>query len=364
LSDVIAGRGQRRSTSIPKWTEAAGEDGTEPAAEDAVVDVRRLRVLFAVRGGGMTTPVRDVSLRLARNERVGIVGESGSGKSLTAAAIAGLVDFPGRVEAERLNVMNVDPRTPGRTTDRVIGRNLAMVFQDPGEALNPAVKLGTQLAEPAVLHLAESRAVARRRSLEALRSVAIPDPARRLRQHQHELSGGMKQRVCIAIGLMGEARLLIADEPTTALDVTVQRQILRLVDRIGGQTAAALLFISHDIAVVAEICDRIVVMYAGFVVEEAATADLLAAPAHPYTDVLLAASPHMGLDRGVELSTIDGRMPGPEVDLPGCYFAARCRRADETCVAQRPALQTVGPGHRVACWHPLAPEPAPAGRAP
>jgi oligopeptide/dipeptide ABC transporter ATP-binding protein len=302
----------------------------------------------------VTTPVRDVSLILAEGDRVGIVGESGSGKSLTAAAIAGLVDLPGHVQAARLRVMNVDPRTPGRSTDSVLGRNLAMVFQDPGEALNPAVKLGTQLAEPAVLHLGESRTVARRRAVEALRSVAIPDPARRLHQHQHELSGGMKQRVCIAIGLMGEARLLIADEPTTALDVTVQRQILRLVDRIGGRTGAALLFISHDIAVVAEICDRIVVMYAGFVVEEAATADLLGNPAHPYTEVLLAASPHMGLDRDQPLSTIDGRMPGPAVDLPGCYFAARCPRADQTCVEQRPELQAVGAGHRVACWHPAA----------
>ena len=295
---------------------------------------------FAARGGGVTTPVRDVSLTLAPSDRVGIVGESGSGKSLTAAAIAGLVDFPGRVEADRLSVMEVDPRSSGRDANRVLGRNVAMVFQDPGEALNPAVKLGTQLAEPAVLHLGLTRAQARTRAVEALRSVAIPDPARRLNQHQHELSGGMKQRVCIAIGLMGEARLLIADEPTTALDVTVQRQILRLVDSLGGETAAALLFISHDIAVVAEICDRIVVMYAGFVVEEAATPDLLAAPAHPYTEVLLAASPHMGLDRAATLSTIDGRMPGPDVDLPGCYFAARCPRADETCVSQRPAAAT------------------------
>lgn len=357
LSDLVAGRDRRRPAGVPQWTDAPAADDAAPA--DAVVDVRRLRVHFAVRGGGVSTPVRDVSLTLAPGERVGIVGESGSGKSLTAAAIAGLVDFPGRVLADRLRVIGVDPRTTGRATDGVLGRNLAMVFQDPGEALNPAVKLGTQLAEPAVLHLRQPRAVARRRAVEALRSVAIPDPARRLTQHQHELSGGMKQRVCIAIGLMGEARLLIADEPTTALDVTVQRQILRLVDRIGGEVGAALLFISHDIAVVAEICDRIVVMYAGFIVEEGTTADLLAAPTHPYTDVLLAASPHMGLDREVPLSTIDGRMPGPEADLPGCYFADRCPRADETCRAERPPLHRIGRvGHRVACWHPLISGPA------
>jgi peptide/nickel transport system permease protein len=353
FADLVAGRGRSPSADGSTWTDVSAAE--VEAAPDAVVDARDLSVQFAVRGGGTVTPVRGVSLTLARGERVGVVGESGSGKSLTAAAIAGLVDHPGRVTAERLRVMDVDPRGHGRDTDGVIGRSLAVVFQDPGEALNPAIRLGTQLAEPAVLHLRESRAVARRRSIEALRAVAIPDPVRRLRQHQHELSGGMKQRVCIAIGLMGEARLLIADEPTTALDVTVQRQILRLIDRISTETEAALLFISHDIAVVAEICDRVVVMYAGFVVEEAATADLLATPAHPYTAVLLAASPHMGLDRDAELSTIDGRMPGPDADLPGCYFAARCPRADETCASRRPELREVGAGHRAACWHPLVP---------
>jgi peptide/nickel transport system permease protein len=352
LSDLIAGRRatppvRHREPWRPAESPAEGRD-------DAVVDVRGLRITYPAAGGGVTTPVREVSFAIGPNERVGIVGESGSGKSMTAAAIARLVDEPGRVRADTLRFMDVDLLgAPGKTENNVLGRNMAMVFQDPGTALNPAVKVGTHLIEPAVIHLHEPKQQAKGKALEALRSVAMPDPARRYEQHQHELSGGMKQRVCIAIGLMGEARLLIADEPTTALDVTVQRQILRLINRVGEQTQAGILFISHDIAVVSELCDRIIVMYAGFIVEEASTAELLDSPAHPYTAVLLAASPHMGLDKDKELASIDGRMPGPDVDLPGCYFAARCPRADATCLERRPPLRVLRDGHRTACWHPL-----------
>jgi oligopeptide/dipeptide ABC transporter ATP-binding protein len=166
----------------------------------------------------------------------------------------------------------------------------------------------------------------------------------------------MKQRVSIAVGLMGEPKLLIADEPTTALDVTVQRQILRLISRIGRDTGASILFISHDIAVVSEICDRVLVMYAGFVVEEARTADLLESPAHPYTSLLLAASPHMGTDKDAPLPTLDGRMPPADARLTGCYFAQRCPRADAKCVSERPGLMQIGTvtDHRAACWHPVA----------
>jgi oligopeptide/dipeptide ABC transporter ATP-binding protein len=353
LSDLIGGRRSAPPAHRPQLRPVA----ETAAADGSLVDVRGLRVVYSTAGGGVTTPVRDVSLSVAPNERVGIVGESGSGKTLTAAAIARLVDPPGRVRAQALRFMDVDLLDPEKSIAGVLGRNMAMVFQDPGEALNPAIKIGTHLIEPAVIHLHEPKEVARRKAIEALRSMAIANPARRYEQHQHELSGGMKQRVCIAIGLMGEARLLIADEPTTALDVTVQRQILRLINRVGEQTTAGILFISHDIAVVSEICDRVIVMYAGFVVEEARTEDLLAAPAHPYTAVLLAASPHMGIDKTEQLATIDGRMPGPDADLPGCYFAARCPRADATCVQRRPPLAVLADGHRAACWHPLT-EPA------
>jgi oligopeptide/dipeptide ABC transporter ATP-binding protein len=363
LSDVVAGRdspsGALRRDRIPAAA-APAADEPEPSG-GALVDVRHLRVLYAASGGGVTSPVRDVSFSMRPGERVGIVGESGSGKSQTASAVAQLIDAPGHVEAEALTFMDVDLTAPDAASRRVLGRNMAMVFQDPGEALNPAIRIGTHLIEPAVIHLDQPKEEAKRKAVEALRSVAIANPDRRYDQHQHELSGGMKQRVCIAVSLMGEARLLIADEPTTALDVTVQRQILRLIHGVGTETGAGLLFISHDIAVVAELCERIIVMYAGFIVEEARTADLLAAPAHPYTDVLLAASPDMGVDKAEPLRTIDGRMPGPDVDLPGCYFAARCPRADATCREERPPLRVLGAGHRAACWHPLI-ESEPSGR--
>jgi oligopeptide/dipeptide ABC transporter ATP-binding protein len=364
LSDTIGGRRVAPPVRRPAAPAAASARGDVGETPDALVDVRHLRIVYARRGALPTTPVRDVSFTIAANEKVGIVGESGSGKSLTACAIARLVEDPGTVEAETLRFLDVD-LLAGRTSSKdalstmnaVLGRNMAMVFQDPGEALNPALKIGTHLIEPAVLHLHEPKRTAKARAIDALRSVAIPQPARRYQQHQHELSGGMKQRVCIAIGLMGEPRLLIADEPTTALDVTVQRQVLRTINDVGTQTEAGILFISHDIAVVSELCDRILVMYAGFIVEEAATADLIASPAHPYTSVLIAASPNMDADKTAQLTSIDGRMPGPDVDLPGCYFASRCSRADATCVQRRPPLAEIGANHKAACWHPLTGPP-------
>jgi peptide/nickel transport system permease protein len=354
LSDILGGRKsvpptpsskRRRLDPAPARAEATGGTGE-------LVEVRNLRVVYHT-VDGLTTPVRDVSFSIAPGEKVGIVGESGSGKSMTASAIARLIEPPGQVRASTLRFLDVDLLGHPTEVNRHLGRTMSVVFQDPGEALNPAVKIGTHLLEPAVIHFKEPKPEARRKAIRALASVAITDPARRLRQHQHELSGGMKQRVCIAIGLMGEARLIIADEPTTALDVTVQRQILRLINDISEMTGAGLLFISHDIAVVSELCDRILVMYAGFVVEEARTADLFTSPAHPYTAMLLAASPDMDTDKSAQLPAIDGRMPGPDVDLPGCYFASRCPHADLTCTQSAPPLRALADGHRVACWHPL-----------
>ena len=356
LADSIGGRqgvSRRRTEAALAAVPGPDPDPATGDASDALLEVRHLQVLYTAPDGTVTTPVRDVSFSAAPGETVGIVGESGSGKSVATSAIAQLVEAPGSVRAQTLRFGDVDLLHPTKHTDGELGRTMSVVFQDPGEALNPALKIGTHLIEPAVTHLHESKPSARRRALEALRGVAISDPERRYRQHQHELSGGMKQRVCIAISLMGEPKLLIADEPTTALDVTVQRQILRLIAQVGDRTGASILFISHDIAVVSEICDRILVMYAGFVVEEAPTAQLLAGPAHPYAQLLLAASPTMNARRDLPLTSLEGRMPGPGVDLPGCYFADRCPRADATCISTRPPLTEVGAGHRAACWHPL-----------
>jgi oligopeptide/dipeptide ABC transporter ATP-binding protein len=356
LSDLIGGRNE--APRVVSAAPAVLPNETSGAAEltsggDRLLEVRHLRVVYGSRDG-ISTPVRDVSFTMDAGETVAIVGESGSGKSQATSAVAQLVESPGSIYAKELNFLDTDLLNSGKDLDQLLGRSLAMIFQDPGEALNPALKVGTHLLEPAMTHLHEPKKTAKARALEALRAVAISDPARRYKQHPHELSGGMRQRVCVAIGLMGEPRLLIADEPTTALDVTVQRQILRLISKVGKETNASILFISHDIAVVSEISDRILVMYAGFVVEEAPTAVLLETPAHPYTALLVASSPNMSVDKTQALPTLDGTMPRADQELSGCYFADRCPRADAKCRVERPLLEPVaGSAHRAACWHPL-----------
>ncbi|AYG05340.1 dipeptide/oligopeptide/nickel ABC transporter permease/ATP-binding protein [Gryllotalpicola protaetiae] len=356
ISDLIGGRNEAPRTvsaapaELPADTVGAAELS---AGHDRLLEVSHLRVVYGSRDG-VSTPVRDVSFTVNAGETVAIVGESGSGKSQATAAVAQLVEAPGSVYAKQLEFLDTELLEAGKNADELLGRSLAMIFQDPGEALNPAVTIGTHLLEPAMIHLHEPKRSARERAIEALRAVAINDPARRYKQHPHELSGGMKQRVCIAIGLMGEPRLLIADEPTTALDVTVQRQILRLISRVGKETHSSILFISHDIAVVSEISDRILVMYAGFIVEEAPTAALLETPAHPYTALLVASSPTMSIDKEAPLPSLDGTMPRADQELAGCYFADRCPRADARCRSERPPLEPVGDtSHRAACWHPL-----------
>ncbi|WP_406289112.1 dipeptide/oligopeptide/nickel ABC transporter permease/ATP-binding protein [Embleya sp. NBC_00896] len=320
----------------------AGESADE-AADNGLLHVERLRVRFP----GYTA-VRDVSLTIADGEAVGIVGESGSGKSLTALATAGLVPHPGRVSAHTLRFADRDLRTQAPQ-----GTSLAMVFQDPMSSLNPALAVGRQLAEVAEVHHRASRSAAAARAVERLAAVHIPDPEQRAGKRPHEFSGGMRQRVMIAMGLMGEPRLIIADEPTTALDVTVQSQVLRLLRDVRAESGAALLFISHDIAVVSQVCDRVVVMYAGRVVEELPVADLGAGVAHPYTVALMGAVPDMTTDRDAPLATIPGRPPEPGEDRPGCPFAPRCARATDRCRTEEPVLELIAPGRRVACWDPV-----------
>jgi peptide/nickel transport system permease protein len=344
-----------RSTSGQVSATTAGGAGapeTQPGTGEWLLRVEGLRVRFPA-PGGETTPVREVSFAIRPGERLGIVGESGSGKSLAVLAIAGLVREPGRVDAQRLEFLGVDLLRPSRDRSKVLGRNLGLVFQDPGGTLNPAVRIGTHLREPAQIHLGMSRKAATARALAALEMVLIPEPLRRYKQHQHELSGGMRQRVSIAMGLAGEPRLLLADEPTTALDVLVQRDILGLLVRLSAEHSTGMILISHDLAVIAETCDRTAVMYAGFVVEDAPVAALVSAPAHPYTVALLAATPDIGRGPDQSLPTIDGRVPGPEENLPGCYFASRCPLATSRCREERPPLLSLDGTRRVACWYPL-----------
>jgi peptide/nickel transport system permease protein len=221
-------------------------------------------------------------------------------------------------------------------------------------SLNPALRVGRQLSEVAEVHLGASRAQAWARAVDRLDSVGIPDPAKRAKQRPHEYSGGMRQRAVIGMGLMGEPKLVIADEPTTALDVTVQKQVLALLAQVRAASGAALLLISHDLGVVAEVCDRVLVMYAGRIVEEVPVRRLFAAPAHPYTRALVGAIPTMATDVDEELATIPGRPPEPGEEVAGCAFAARCARASDRCREELPELRTVGEGQRVACWFPLA----------
>ncbi|SFK90573.1 oligopeptide/dipeptide ABC transporter, ATP-binding protein, C-terminal domain-containing protein [Streptosporangium canum] len=348
LGDVLARAASRTAVpagkAVPRAVSAPGALG-EPDPE-AVLEVRDLTVTFP----GGVTPVRGLSLTVAPGEIVGLVGESGSGKSLTASAIGGLVPYPGEVSAARLRLCGTDlGELPEQERRKLLGTSLAMVFQDPMASLNPALRVGGQLAEVATVHQGASRAEARARAVDRLRHVRIPEPDRRARQHPHELSGGMRQRAVIAMGLMGTPRLIIADEPTTALDVTVQRQILRLLREVTGESGAATLFISHDIAVVGELCHRVVVMYAGRVVEELPVEKLASGAAHPYTRALVASLPDMDTDRSLPLASISGHQPSPAELGPGCAFAARCELATGRC-AERPPLIPYGKAHQVACW--------------
>jgi dipeptide transport system ATP-binding protein len=296
--------------------------------------------------------VDHVELMLEQGEVVGIVGESGSGKSVMALAIMGLIDFPGRVQANKLCFANQDllALSP-RARRRLVGKDIAMVFQDPMTSLNPSYTVGFQIMETLKVHEGGARAVRKRRAIELLRQVGIPDPEGRLGVFPHQLSGGMSQRVMIAMAIACNPRLLIADEPTTALDVTIQAQILDLLRDLQRQRGMALLLITHDLAVVAQTCSRVVVMYAGQIVETAPVPEIFENPQHPYTAALLNALPERSASRA-RLTTIAGVVPG-QYDRPsGCLLHPRCPFAIEVCGLQEPALRWVD-GRQVRCHTPL-----------
>jgi peptide/nickel transport system ATP-binding protein/peptide/nickel transport system permease protein len=322
------------------------------AGDDPVLVVQDLRVSFPGAEGVPITPVRGVSFSLGRGDAVGIVGESGSGKSLTALAIAQLIEEPGRVEAESVRFLGKDlDRISARDKRLLLGTSMAMVFQDPTTSLNPTKRVGRQLAEVTEQHEGMSRKQAWSRAVNRLSDVRIPAADRRARQLPHEFSGGMRQRAMIGMGLMGNPALIVADEPTTALDVTVQRQVLQLLERIRVEDEVAILLISHDITVVGQVCSRVLVMYAGRIVEDLPAAALLTDPRHPYTRMLLAAVPDMTTDRGLPLVVIPGRPVDPAQVPQGCAFAPRCPLADERCSSEDPPLVADQQGRQVACWH-------------
>lgn len=342
----------------------AAAAASAPAPADEVLSVRDMTVTFPGPHGPIQ-PVRGITFSLRRGEVVGIVGESGSGKSLTALSIAQLVESPGVVDAETLRFLGKDllgGDPAGRRS--LLGTSLAMVFQDPMTSFNPTKRMGGQLAEVATEHHGMTRREANARAVDRLAAVRITDPERRARQYPHEYSGGMRQRAMIGMGLMGNPKLIIADEPTTALDVTVQQQVLTLLRAIRDEDEVAILLISHDVSVVAEICDRVLVMYAGRIVEDLPASELSRAQ-HPYTRALLAAVPDMQTDLDKPLATVAGRPVDPSHVPPGCAFAARCPLADAHCRQVDPELAPVaGAPGRVACWHAGEPLPTPVVIAP
>jgi peptide/nickel transport system ATP-binding protein/peptide/nickel transport system permease protein len=296
-------------------------------------------------------PVNDVSFELAPGEIVGIVGETGSGKSLTALAIAQLVPYPGRVAAKTLQFEGKDLlKLSPRELKSLLGLRMAMIFQDPMSSLNPALRVGTQLIEGPRAHRSMSRRAAFDLAARRMREVHIPVPERTLRHYPHEFSGGMRQRAMIAMGLMNEPALVIADEPTTALDVTVQAQVIRVLKEANERHKMAIILISHNIGVIAETCSRVLVMYAGRIVEDVDTRSLLDGARHPYTRALLASVPTTATDRSQPLQGIPGRPPALDDLPPGCAFAPRCPDRVAESLVSAPPLETLDRGHRVACW--------------
>jgi peptide/nickel transport system ATP-binding protein len=298
--------------------------------------------------------VDGVSFAIQPGETLALVGESGCGKSVTSLSIMRLIASPpGRVVSGAVRFNGRDLlRLSEPEMRKVRGNEISMIFQEPMTSLNPVLTIGRQIAETLVLHRAMSRADAMARAVELLRLVHIPEPARRAAEYPHQMSGGMRQRVMIAMALACDPKLLIADEPTTALDVTIQAQILDLMRELQAKTGAAILLITHDLGVVAEMAQRVVVMYAGRKVEEAPVGELFARPRHPYTRGLMNSMPRLGASHGARdrLQEIPGMVPSLREPLVGCAFAARCAYAVEGCRAEVPAFEPKAPGHAVACW--------------
>lgn len=334
-----------------------------------LLEVRNLHVHFPSPAGDICA-VRDVNFNVADGEALGLVGESGSGKSVTALALMRLLPPQARVSGQ---ILFAGPAEGGRATPTplnsirlaqaprdlltcseeqmraVRGAGISMIFQEPMTALNPVMRVGDQIAEAVLAHGNSGKTEAGNRALEAMRDVGIPEPERRARDYPHQFSGGQRQRIMIAMAIVNRPRLLIADEPTTALDVTIQAQILNLLGELREKFGLAMLFISHDLAVVSQVCRRVVVMYAGSIVEMADARDIFHAPAHPYTRGLLQAVPTLKTERARPLQTIEGTVPAAAAMPPGCPFDPRCDFRLEECARSLPPLVEVAPGHLARC---------------
>jgi len=317
-------------------------------SQPPLLEVSHLRVEFPTRRGTLLA-LDDVSFSIAPGEILGVVGESGAGKSLTGSAIIGLLEPPGRIAAGeiRLDGRRIDNLSPAEMR-RVRGRQIGAIFQDPLTSLNPLYTVGQQLVETIRTHLPLSGTQARERAIDLLRQTGIPAPEARIDQYPHQFSGGMRQRVVIALALAAEPRLIVADEPTTALDVSIQAQIIALLRRLAREHGAAVMLVTHDMGVIAETSDRVAVMYAGRVVEIGPVQQVIHHPAHPYTRGLMGSIPVMDEDRE-RLTQIDGAMPRLNAIPSGCAFNPRCGEVMPRCLRERPELMSAG-ATRAACW--------------
>jgi oligopeptide transport system ATP-binding protein len=315
----------------------------------ALLRVEHLRTSFHTRAGTVRA-VDDVSFSLNPGETLGIVGESGSGKSVACLSLLRLIPSPpGRIETGRADFGGIDLlHCEDRQLRAIRGDRIAMIFQDPMTSLNPYMRVGDQVIESLVIHAKISREQAWHRGIEALREVGMPDAEKRMRSYPHEFSGGMRQRVMIAAALITKPALLVADEPTTALDVTVQAQILELIRKMQRELGTAVIFITHDIGIVSGFCDRVLVMYAGRIVESASTAQIFYKPKHPYNQALQKSIPALH-EKGEKLYTIPGAPPDLSKPIPGCPFAPRCEFAQEKCTTSPIALKEITPDHFSAC---------------
>ncbi|MQW56151.1 ABC transporter ATP-binding protein [Sinorhizobium meliloti] len=319
--------------------------------EDILLDVRNLETHFYGEES-VTHALGGISFHVMKGETLGVVGESGCGKSVTALSILRLLPkqtaetVGGEVRFQGRDLLEL----PEREMRKIRGDKIAMIFQDPMTSLNPVYTVGRQIAEAVQIHTGASRPIAMAKAEEMLRFVRISDPERRVNNYPHEMSGGMRQRVMIAMALACSPELLIADEPTTALDVTIQAQILRLIVELKERIGTAVMFITHDLGVVAETCQRVIVMYAGRIVEQATVTELFARPAHPYTKALMRSVPDRRQGRQHRLSEIPGIVPSLREPIVGCSFAPRCPFATDICREKTPSLRDVVPGHAAACW--------------
>jgi oligopeptide transport system ATP-binding protein len=318
---------------------------------DFILDVQGLETTFRT-PEGVVHAVNGVSFGLAESETLGVVGESGCGKSVTMLSIMGLIPSPpGKVEAGKAFFTGKDLLKMSNSEIRHIrGAQIAMIFQDPMTSLNPVMTIGRQLEEPLMLHIGMTKNQARERAAELLSIVGIPNAKERLNDYPHQYSGGMRQRVMIAMALSCSPQILIADEPTTALDVTIQAQITDLVKRLRDELGMAIIWITHDLGVVAGLAQRVLVMYGGFIIEEAPVRELYANPEHPYTIGLLGSLPRVDEKERTKLFSIDGQPPLLYQKPSACPFAPRCKWALEHCWNEMPPLLDVGPEHRAACW--------------